>query len=402
MIRRPPRSTLFPYTTLFRSTTAYGNPSSLYRFAQEGKTDLERARAEIAACLNARPEEIYFTSGGTEADNWALRGVAELMALKGRKGGHIITSAIEHHAVLHTAQYLEKQGYEVTYLPVDGRGLVDPAALEGAIRPDTILISIMAANNEIGTIEPVAELGRIARAHKVLFHTDAVQAVGHIPVDVEAWNVDLLSLSAHKFRGPKGVGALYVKKPLRLPALIQGGGQEKGRRSGTENVPGAVGMAAALREAGCTVTADSGGIRALCRERLRAVGPVQTAPYPGFPTDAQAVLMAALLRSRGATVFEENIFENRYRHVDELIRMGASIRVSGRVAVVTGVERLHSAPVRCTDLRGGAALCVAALAAEGGTRVSQICHIDRGYEDLARDLRALGADAVRVEETENG
>ena len=148
-------------------TTAYGNPSSLYRFAQEGKTDLERARAEIAACLNARPEEIYFTSGGTEADNWALRGVAELMALKGRKGGHIITSAIEHHAVLHTAQYLEKQGYEVTYLPVDGRGLVDPAALEGAIRPDTILISIMAANNEIGTIEPVAELGRIARAHKL-------------------------------------------------------------------------------------------------------------------------------------------------------------------------------------------------------------------------------------------
>ena len=161
-------------------------------------------------------------------------------------------------------------------------------------------------------------------------------------------------------------------------------------------------VTAALREAGCTVTADSGGIRALCRERLRAVGPVQTAPYPGFPTDAQAVLMAALLRSRGATVFEENIFENRYRHVDELIRMGASIRVSGRVAVVTGVERLHSAPVRCTDLRGGAALCVAALAAEGETRVSQICHIDRGYEDLARDLRALGADAVRVEETENG
>ena len=150
-------------------------------------------------------------------------------------------------------------------------------------------------------------------------------------------------------------------------------------------------VTAALREAGCTVTADSGGIRALCRERLRAVGPVQTAPYPGFPTDAQAVLMAALLRSRGATGFEENIFENRYRHVDELIRMGASIRVSGRVAVVTGVERLHSAPVRCTDLRGGAALCVAALAAEGETRVSQICHIDRGYEDLARDLRALGA-----------
>ena len=201
-------------------TTAYGNPSSLYRFAQEGKTDLERARAEIAACLNARPEEIYFTSGGTEADNWALRGVAELMALKGRKGGHIITSAIEHHAVLHTAQYLEKQGYEVTYLPVDGRGLVDPAALEGAIRPDTILISIMAANNEIGTIEPVAELGRIARAHKVLFHTDAVQAVGHIPVDVEAWNVDL-PVRPHVPR-PQGSGR-PVREKAPAPARAHPG-----------------------------------------------------------------------------------------------------------------------------------------------------------------------------------
>lgn len=160
-------------------------------------------------------------------------------------------------------------------------------------------------------------------------------------------------------------------------------------------------VTAALRQAGCAITGDGGGLRAVCRGPLRAIEPVQTAPYPGFPTDAQAVLMAALLRSRGATVFEENIFENRYRHVGELTRMGASIRVSGRVAVVTGVERLHGAPVRCTDLRGGAALCVAALTAEGETRVSQICHIDRGYEDLVRDLRALGADAERVEQTEN-
>ena len=217
--------------------------------------------------LPQRPAGGDLPLGGTEQTTGPHLEVAELMALKGRKGGHIITSAIEHHAVLHTAQYLEKQGYEVTYLPVDGRGLVDPAALEGAIRPDTILISIMAANNEIGTIEPVAELGRIARAHKVLFHTDAVQAVGHIPVDVEAWNVDLLSLSAHKFRGPKGVGALYVKKPLRLPALIQGGGQEKGRRSGTENVPGAVGMAAALREAVDGLSRESPRLAAL-RDRL--------------------------------------------------------------------------------------------------------------------------------------
>ena len=250
-------------------TRDYGNPSSLYRFAQEGKTHLEQARAQVAACLNARPEEIYFTSGGTEADNWALRGVAELMALKGKKTGHIITTAIEHHAILHTAQYLEKQGYEVTYLPVDGDGLVDPAAVEGAIRPDTILISVMAANNEIGTIQPIAEIGAIAKAHKVLFHTDAVQAVGHIPVDVEAWNVDLLSLSGHKFGGPKGIGALYMRKPLRLPALIQGGGQEKGRRSGTENVPGAAGMAAALKEAVDHLAQESARLSAL-RDKLIA------------------------------------------------------------------------------------------------------------------------------------
>ena len=250
-------------------TRDYGNPSSLYRFAQEGKTHLEEARAQVAACLNAKPEEVYFTSGGTEADNWALRGVAELMALKGKKTGHIITTAIEHHAILHTAQWLEKQGYEVTYLPVDGDGLVDPANLERAIRPDTILISVMAANNEIGTIQPIAEIGAIARAHKVLFHTDAVQAVGHIPVDVEAWNVDLLSLSGHKFGGPKGIGALYMKKPLRLPALIQGGGQEKGRRSGTENVPGAAGMAAALKEAAGRLPQESVRLSAL-RDKLIA------------------------------------------------------------------------------------------------------------------------------------
>ena len=210
------------------------NANALYGVGRAAFDLLESARRRAARALGARrPDEIVFTSGATEADDAAILGLVQAAAEQRRLTGqkdralHVITSAIEHHAVLHTAQYLEKQGYEVTYLPVDGRGLVDPAALEGAIRPDTILISIMAANNEIGTIEPVAELGRIARAHKVLFHTDAVQAVGHIPVDVEAWNVDLLSLSAHKFRGPKGVGALYVKKPLRLPALIQGGGQEK-------------------------------------------------------------------------------------------------------------------------------------------------------------------------------
>ena len=243
---------------------AYGNPSSLYSFGQQAKADLEAARADIAACLNARPEELYFTSCGTEADNWALRGVAELRQKKGR---HIITSAIEHHAILHTAQYLEKQGYEVTYLPVDAQGRVDPAAVQAALRPDTILISVMAANNEIGTIEPVAEIGAIARAAGVLFHVDAVQAVGHIPVDVEAWSCDLLSLSGHKFGGPRGIGALYMRKPLRLPPLIHGGGQEKGRRSGTENVAGAVGLAAALKEAAAHLDGEGARLTAL-RDRL--------------------------------------------------------------------------------------------------------------------------------------
>lgn len=243
----------------------YGNPSSLYRFAQDAKADLERARADVAACLNARPEEIFFTSGGTEADNWAVRGVLEARAKKGR---HVISSAVEHHAILHTLQYLEKQGLcEVSWIPVDGEGRVDPAAVRAALRPDTVLISVMAANNEIGTIEPVAEIGAIAREAGVLFHTDAVQAVGHIPVDVEAWNCDLLSLSAHKFHGPRGVGALYVRKPLRLPPLIHGGGQEKGRRSGTENLPGVIGMAAALREAVERMDGENARLSAL-RDKL--------------------------------------------------------------------------------------------------------------------------------------
>lgn len=240
-LSRKALETMMPYLQ-----NDFGNPSSLYAFGQQAKADLDTARAQVAACLNANSEEIFFTSGGTEADNWAIKAVAELREKKGR---HIITSAIEHHAVLYTAQYLEKQGCSVTYLPVDSMGRVNPADVKAALRPDTILISIMAANNEIGTIEPVAEIGAIAREAGVLFHTDAVQAVGHIPVNVETWKCDLLSLSGHKLHGPRGVGALYVRKGLRLPPLIHGGGQEKGRRSGTENVAGAVGLAAALREA---------------------------------------------------------------------------------------------------------------------------------------------------------
>ena len=261
---------------------SYGNPSSLYSFAQQAKSDLEAARAQVAACLNAQPEEIYFTSCGSESDNLALRGVAEQKKDKGR---HIITSAIEHHAILHTARYLEKQGFEVTYLPVDGQGRVDPAAVKAALRPDTILISIMTANNEIGTIEPIAEIGAIAREAGVLFHTDAVQAVGHIPVDVQAWKVDLLSLSGHKFRGPRGMGALYVRKGVRLPPLMFGGGQEKGRRAGTENVAGAVGLAAALREATDGLAAESARLSAL-RDKLAAgLGRIPYSRLTGDPVN---------------------------------------------------------------------------------------------------------------------
>ena len=261
---------------------AYGNPSSLYAFGQQAKTDLDAARADIARCLNARPEEIFFTSGGTEADNWAVKGVAELRSGKGK---HIISTAIEHHAILHSLQYLEKQGFQVTYLPVDGLGRVDPAAVKAALRPDTILISVMAANNEIGTIEPIAQIGAIAKEAGVLFHTDAVQAVGHIPVDVQAWGCDLLSLSGHKFHGPRGVGALYVRKGLRLPPLVHGGGQEKGRRSGTENVAGAAGMAAALVEAVERMPRESQRLAALRDRLIQGLTQIPCSRLTGDPAD---------------------------------------------------------------------------------------------------------------------
>ncbi len=245
----------------------YGNPSSLYRFGQQAKAELEEARADVAAALGAQPEEIFFTSGGTEADNWAIRGAAELAVLKKNPGKHIITSAIEHHAIQHTLLYMEKQGYEVSWLPVDAEGRVSPEDVKAALRPDTILITIMAANNEVGTLQPIAEIGKIARTAGVLFHTDAVQAVGHIPVDVEAWGVDMLSLSAHKFHGPRGTGALYVRKGVKLPPLLHGGGQEMGRRSGTENVAGCRGLAAALKESIAQMDAESARLSAL-RDKL--------------------------------------------------------------------------------------------------------------------------------------
>ncbi len=225
-------------------TTEYGNASSLYELGGRAKTAVNIARERIAKAIGAEPSEIYFTGGGSESDNWAIKGVAEAMAKKGKK--HIISTAFEHHAVLHCLERLEKNGFEVTLLPVHENGIVRPEELEAAIREDTALVTVMYANNEIGTIQPISEIGAICKKHGVIFHTDAVQAVGNVPIDVKAQNIDLLSMSSHKFHGPKGVGALYIRKGIVFPNLIDGGAQERGRRAGTENTAGAVGMGRAL------------------------------------------------------------------------------------------------------------------------------------------------------------
>ena len=224
----------------------FANPAGTYSFAATAADAVEKARKQVADVIGAKSGDIYFTSGGTESDNWALKGV---MTANAAKGKHLITSAIEHHAILHSVSALEKQGYEVTVVPVTPDGVVDLEALEKAIRPDTVLISIMAANNEVGTIEPLERIGEIAHAHGVLFHTDAVQAFAHIPLDVERMHIDLLSASGHKFHGPKGVGLLYVRKGVKIAPFMDGGAQEKKRRGGTTNVPGIVGMGAAAEDA---------------------------------------------------------------------------------------------------------------------------------------------------------
>jgi cysteine desulfurase len=242
----------------------FGNPSSLYALAREAKEAVEEARGRVAAAIGASPEEVYFTSGGTEADNWAVKGVA---AASRKKGDHIITSAIEHHAVLHPCRALEKQGYRVTYLPVDEFGRVEPGDVEDAITDETILVSVMAANNEIGSIQPVAEIGRIAHDHNVPFHTDAVQAIGAFSVGVDAMGADLLALSAHKFGGPKGTGALYVRRGTRIGTFMDGGAQERGRRAGTENVPGIVGLGRAIELAVAEMPRNAARVAAM-RDRL--------------------------------------------------------------------------------------------------------------------------------------
>ncbi len=253
----------------------FGNPSTFYSKGREVSLAIEHAREQVAQAIGAKPSEIYFTSCGTESDNWAIRGIASRYTEK--RGKHIITTNIEHHAVLHTLKAMEKEGYEVTYLPVDREGFISPHQVEDAIRPDTLLITVMTANNEIGSVQPIVEIGKIARAHKVLFHTDAVQAVGHIPVNVEEMQVDLLSLSAHKFCAPKGIGALYIRKGVLPNNLLQGGGQERGKRPGTENTAAIVGMGAAIEKAVRTMEQNTAKISVL-RDRLIA-GIMNNIPY---------------------------------------------------------------------------------------------------------------------------
>ncbi len=265
-------ATTAPYPAVLAAMTDtaqrfYGNPSSLHSEGQAAQKLLSDCRARMAARLGCAPDELYFTSGGSEADNWAIRGLAQAGAKKGKR--RIVTSAFEHHAVLHTLKALEKEGFAVTYLPVHEDGYVRPAELAAALRDDTALATVMYANNEIGTIQPVAELGAICRAHGVPFHTDAVQAAGHVRIDVARESIDLLSLSAHKFHGPRGIGALYVRKGLSLPNLIEGGAQERGRRAGTENLPAIHGMTLALETALDGLERTAPHVRAL-RDRLIA------------------------------------------------------------------------------------------------------------------------------------
>ena len=260
----------------------YGNPSSLYMIGQEAKEALEEARGTVAEVINAEPREIIFTSGGSEADNQAIVSAAAIGAKKGKK--HIISSAFEHHAVLHTLAKMEKEGFEVTLLDVHEDGLVRPEEVEAAIRDDTCLVTIMAANNEIGTIQPIREIGRICREHGVIFHTDAVQAIGHIKIDVKEDNIDMLSASAHKFHGPKGTGFLYVKKGITLTNIIEGGAQERGKRAGTENVPGIMAMAAALKEAAENMDSAASHVR---RMRDRLIAGLKEIPHSAINGDEE-------------------------------------------------------------------------------------------------------------------
>mgnify|MGYP000883449483 FL=1 len=275
-VRKEVVEEMLPYMT-----ENFGNPSSIYEIGKISKHAIDKARKKVADALGAEENEIYFTSGGTESDNWAIKGIA---FANRNKGKHIITSSIEHHAVLHTCAWLEGQGFEVTYLPVDKYGMVSPEEVKKAIRDDTILISIMLANNEIGTIQPVEEIGKIAKENRIYFHTDAVQAIGHIPIDVNKMNIDLLSLSGHKFEGPKGCGALYIRKGTKIDTLLHGGAQERKRRAGTENVPAIVGLGKAIELATAEIEESNKTLLELRERLVKGLLKIPKAHLNGHPT----------------------------------------------------------------------------------------------------------------------
>jgi cysteine desulfurase len=275
-VRKEVAQEMIPYLT-----ENFGNPSSIYDPGKTSRAAVENARKKVACAIGAEASEIYFTSGGTESDNWAIKGIAFANRSKGK---HIITSSIEHHAVLHTCEWLEGQGFEVTYLPVDKYGMVAPEDLKNAIRDDTILISIMLANNEIGTIQPVEEIGKIARENRIFFHTDAVQAIGHVSIDVRKMNIDLLSLSGHKFQGPKGCGALFIRKGTKIETLLHGGAQERKRRAGTENVPAIVGLGKAIELATGEIEESNKTLLALREQLIKSILKIPKTHLNGHPT----------------------------------------------------------------------------------------------------------------------
>ena len=279
-VRREVVEEMLPYMT-----ENFGNPSSIYEIGKISKHAIDKARVKVANALGAEENEIYFTSGGTESDNWAIKGIA---FANRNKGKHIITSSIEHHAVLHTCAWLERQGFEVTYLPVDKYGMVSPEEVKKAIRDDTILISIMLANNEIGTIQPVEEIGKIAKENRIYFHTDAVQAIGHVPIDVNKMNIDLLSLSGHKFEGPKGCGALYIRKGTKIDTLLHGGAQERKRRAGTENVPGIAGLGKAIELATAEIEESNKTLLELRECLIKGLLKIPKTHLNGHPTQRLA------------------------------------------------------------------------------------------------------------------
>lgn len=262
--------------------TAYGNASSIYKLGRDAQRDVEAAREKVAKAIGAEPREIFFTSCGSESDNWAIKGVAEAMSKKGKK--HIITSVFEHHAVLHTCEYLEKHGYEITYIPVDEKGLINPEDIRNAIREDTALVTIMYANNEIGTIQPIEEIAAICKEKNVIFHTDAVQAVGHVDIDVKKQGIDMLSLSGHKIHAQKGIGALYIRKGIVIPNLVHGGGQERAKRAGTENVPAIVGLGVAI-EIATTNIAEKNAV--IIPRRNKLIDGILKLPYTRLNGDRE-------------------------------------------------------------------------------------------------------------------